>query len=105
MGLHNFLVIQRGYGKDDLADAAEGFEPITDPPAPPVRGCPVSALTWRTDIAKRMHDQYISYLDERASDMAELEAAQRLVTQVAGVVAQTAPTHPTFQMFGAGGSS
>ena len=74
VALHNFLVIRRGLGRQDLADAAEGYMPITTPPhaledATP-QSAALSASSWRDSIANAMHEQYKDYLEH----MAEFDA-------------------------------
>jgi len=77
VSLHNFLVIQRGHGKQDLADAAEGYEPIyATPQTASGPASSQSATQWRDDIARMMHTQYLAYLAQRDADGADLTEAQ-----------------------------
>lgn len=78
VSLHNFLVIQRGHGKQDLADAAEGYEPIyATPQTASGPASSQSATQWRDDIARMMHTQYLAYLAQRDADGADLTEAQK----------------------------
>lgn len=71
VSLHNFLVICRGHGRQDLADAAEGYEaietaaPATESLAGHTTTSSTTANAWRQGLAEAMHQQYTRYLDER----------------------------------------
>ena len=58
--------MRRGLGRQDLADAAEGYTPITTPPPAleddPAQAAVLSANSWRDSIANAMHEQYKDHL-------------------------------------------
>ncbi len=79
VSLHNFLVIQRGHGYQELAEAATGYEPIVgSQPGDAGAAIPAggSAAAWRDQIASEMHQQYQQYLAARAADQVDLAEAQ-----------------------------
>jgi len=75
-------VIRCRHGSQDLADAAEGFVPITSTPDfQPGAPSATTAKQWRDQVAADMHGQYVGYIAIRTA--AEQAAEERDLARAA----------------------